>query len=167
MTAVKFNYKMTPDQIVAGQNSLKRRGAKARDDQHKVNVSILHNWATGGAANVAAERAAYTVNNCDSYYAQAIVNWFTVHAGFAWDADEKKFSYSKTKISADEFQSAKGETFVDLTPPSEPKPFKLDDKIATLITAAENRMKAKADKRTDEDDIDPAHIEALKAILNK
>lgn len=162
---VSFSFTMKPEMIELGQKALQKRSAKTILDQHKINVSILHNWADNGAVNVAAQRAAMVIANCDPYYAQAIVNWYAVHAGFEWDAKEKSFTYTKTKLSAEEWQAAKGEDFKTLTPPSTPKAFNLDEKIKTLITAAENRMKAKAEKRHEDDDISMDHLQMLKAIV--
>lgn len=159
---IKFTYTMSFEDIREGSKSTGRRAKKVREDIHKLLVSTLHQWSKTGDVTVPVAVAAEVLAEQDAHYSQGIVNWFSVHAGFEYDAKEETFSYTKTTITEEEVLAAKAETFEELTPPKKAQPFNLDEKIKNLIKTAESR-------RTNglgEKDVVPAeHIAALKAIV--
>lgn len=164
MPQVKFNYNMSFDAISNGIKSCKSRSAKVKEDMHKINVSILNRWSETNDVTVPCGKATEAVKGCDAHYAQGLVNWFTVYAGFEWDEETEAFKYTKTTISKDEVVKAKGETFEQLSPPREPKAFNLDERIKNLIRAA----KSKREKGIKEgfDNINEDHLKALEAIVS-
>lgn len=161
---VKYSYTMGVDAIPAACKSIKTRTTKMRDDIHKVAVSVLHNWASSGAANVARDQANLLLDAIDENYRQACVNWFGMHAGFVFDTKEGTFSYSadKTTITTAEYQEAKAESMFDLTPAKKVQPYDLRAKVLALVASAESRRK----KGVDEKDNVPAELIAgLKALV--
>lgn len=176
MTAKKltFSFNMSLDSIDRGVEVLQKRDKKTDNDWHMLACSVLRNWATSGAVNVAAEKATMIVNGA-AYRNQALTDWFTVHAGFEWDATSKAFKYTRTKLEHDDvtaedaFQSAKGEPFWKLSPPRVVKAFDLDTEIQKLIDKAKQRVKAAEDKDekkySAEDKISIDRVKALEAAL--
>ena len=53
----------------------------------------------------------------------------------------------------------------DFTPDNPVKPFNFQQKLKALIEQGEKRLKADANKRSDEDAITQAEIDAVKALL--
>lgn len=169
MTKLTYSFSMSLDQIDKAVPALEKRDAALNTDWHKTCVSVLHNWAESGAANVAAEKATAIVKAA-GYRNQSIARWFATYAGFEWDGG--KFSYTRTKLdngdedAATVYQAAKAEPFWKLDPPKEVKAFNLDAEIQKLIDKAKKRM-AETDesKKSDEDKINADHVTALQAIL--
>lgn len=168
MSKLSYTYTMSLSQIDAAIPALKKRDAAINMDWHKTCVSILHNWAESGAANVAAEKATNVVAS-SGYRNQSIVKWFALHTGFEWDG--KKFAYTRTKLAtADEdaptvYQAAKAEPFWKLDPPKEVKPVKFLDELERVLTRAKKRMGESEDKRSEDDAINPEHVHALEVLL--
>jgi len=170
MSKLSYTYTMSADQIDKAVPALKKRDASLNTDWHKTCVSVLHNWATSGAANVAAKKAT-TIVQASGYRNQSIVKWFAHHAGFEWDG--KKFAYTRTKLAnGDEdaptvFQNAKAEPFWKLDPPKSVKPVKLLDELERVLTRAKKRMGESEEKRSDEDAIKPEHVHKLEVLLDE
>lgn len=161
MARFTFNYSMTYAQIDLGLAKVQSRSAAIVTDIHKMSCSVLAQWAEDGNAKNAATKAAQIVNGVD-YHAQALANWFGLKAGFEWDAKEKTFTYTKTKITADEFQQAKAETFKDVSPPQEVKALDILARLNSVVSSGESRLKAKEDKRNDDDLVTPEELNVLK-----
>lgn len=161
----QFSFTMTDAQIEKGIPSIKSRAAAIRADIHKLCVSILYRWSEDCAANVAANRAGQLLDAVDGAHKQKIVNWFSVYAGFSWDADENKFVYTSTTISSEKVLEAKKETAFDLTPDQKPVKFDLDDAIRQLIQRAE-RAASKASEDGAQVTVNDEHLSKLKAVLS-
>ena len=170
MTAIKFNYTMSYDAIDAGIESIAKRSTKLREDIHKVAVSILVRWKDTGDAATAATKASTLLEGVDKYKAQAIVNWFSVYAGFTYSADTKEFSYTATTIA---LEVKKGAIYVNgddkalepywkVTPPKAAQPFDLPGKLQNLIAQAEKRREKGL---SDGDDIPQDVLNKLKEAL--
>lgn len=156
MSAIKYSYAMSDDVVVKAIASIGNRSASIRKNMHHVAVSIMHNWAESGAANVARDRAQAMLDQCDPAFGQKIVNWFTVHAGFEFDAEEKSFSYTRTTTSPEQFQAAKAETMFELTKDADPKPM---DLLKDL-----KRVLAKAKKHRADGDTEKVPAETVSAL---
>ena len=161
MPKTKFNYAMNDAEIEAGIKSIGTRTKDLREDTHKICVSVLKAWAKNNDASTAAGRASAILGVVDKYKAQAIVDWFSVYAGFEYDAGEEHFSYTKTKIEVETVQKAQEEPYWQLSPARPAKPFNLPDRIKNLVQAAQSKRKKGV---TDEDDIPQDMLEALSAI---
>lgn len=170
MTAIKYNYNMSYDAIDKGIESVAKRSTKLREDIHKLAVSVLVRWNETGDAKTAAAKASALLASVDKYKAQAIVNWFSVYAGFTYSTETSDFSYTETKI---ELEVKKGAIYVNgddkalepywkVTPPKAPQPFDLPSKLQNLIAQAEKRR----EKGLQEGDEIPADVlKAMKAAL--
>lgn len=162
--AIKYTYTMSLEEIDKATASIQKRTASIRSDIHSVAVSIMHNWARSGAANVAVAKATALLASIDDNYHQACVNWFGAHGGFVYNTKEKSFSYSpdKTTITPDEYQAARAETMFELTPPKAVQPYDLRAKVLALVASAEKRRK----KGVGEKDNVPAELIAgLKSLV--
>lgn len=159
--AITYTYTMDDASIEKGVVSIGKRSASIRKDMHSVAVSTLFQWGKTGDVAAACRRANAMLAQWDGAFAQKIVNWFGVHAGFSLN-EEKVFVYSadRTTIDADTFQAAKAESMFDLTPDPAPKAYDLRKLVLDLIVKAEN----KRTKGLGEKDYAPsALINALKA----
>ena len=141
--AIKFTFNMSDNDVAKGIVSIGKRSASIRKDMHSVAVSVLWNWAQSGDVSTACRRASEMLEHSDDAFAQKIVNWFGVHAGFTLvDTDDgKAFGYDadRTTIDADGYQAAKAETMFALTPDTPPQPYDLRAQILNLIQRAENK----------------------------
>lgn len=167
---LKYTFNMSYEDIAQGITNLAKRETMTDEMIHKLAVSILVRWNETGDAPTAAANAGKLLNAASQYKAQALVNWFSIYAGFAYDTEEKAFSYTQTTI---EMRVEKGKiyfngddkpvmTFKEVTPPKDPKPFKLPEKIERLIQQA----RSKRDKGlSDEDDIPEDVLRKLQAVL--
>jgi len=162
MTAIKYTYDMSFEDIDKGIKSVGTRGTKLRNDTHSICVSLLSRWIKTGDVSVPCSKATVLVDTADGYHSQALVNWFTVHAGFKWDTDAKAFTYSTTTMDLDRAKAAKDEPYWTLTPPKEVKAFDLPSKVMALIKQAE---KKRGKGLTDEDTISEEMITQLKAVV--
>jgi len=159
--AIKYSFVMDDASIDKAVVSIGKRSASIRKDMHSVAVSILFQWGKTGDVAAACHRANGALSLWDDAFAQKIVNWFGVHAGFALN-DEGVLEYSadQTTIDAKAFQAAKAETMFDLTPDNPPKAYDLRALVLDLIVKAEN----KRTKGLKADDYAPIElITALKA----
>jgi len=159
--AITYSFTMDDASIDKATVSVGKRSASIRKDMHSVAVSILFQWGKTGDVASACRRANAALSLWDGAFAQKIVNWFGVHAGFELN-DEKVFVYNadKTTITADEFQAAKAETMFALTPDAAPVAYDLRKLVLDLIVKAEN----KRTKGLKDGDYAPsALIEAMKA----
>lgn len=168
--AIKF--KMTDKEIVTGIESIGNRAKSLREDVHKILCAMTNNWAAGGAVNVCAERMSLLLNNIDAAHKQKLVNWANNFCGFEYNKSDdgvEYFSYDskKTKLSVAEWGELKGVTMFDFTKDVTVKPFNFQKKLRDLIEQGEKRLKADANKRSDEDAITQAEIDAAKALLVK
>lgn len=170
MTAIKFNYNMSYDAIDKGIESVAKRTTKLREDIHKIAVSILVRWNETGDASTAAAKASALLDGVDKYKAQAIVNWFSIYAGFTYSTESKEFSYTTTTIA---LEVKKGAIYVNgddkalepywkVTPPKTPQPFDLPGKLQNLITQAEKRREKGLQ---DGDDVPADVLRKLKEAL--
>lgn len=159
-----YSFVMTDAQVEKAIPSLTKRTAALRADMHKVAVSILANWAKHGDVATAVRRASAMLTINDDY-AQKVVNWFGLYAGFELDEENGGFVYddTRTTISADQVKAAKAETMFDLTPPKPVKPFNLPERIQSLINAAEKRRKKGV---TEGDEIPQEMLNKLKSALS-
>lgn len=162
--AIKYSFSMKNDAIEAAIPALGKRVSSTKRDIHFVACSILFQWGQSNDAKTAARRASEMVTDIDGHYAQGLVNWFTVYAGFEWNSGEKTFRYTDTKISAEKWQAAREETFEQLTPPKEPKAFDLPSKLQALIAQAEKRREKGLN---DGDTCSSEMLDALKVALTK
>lgn len=171
MTAIKYSFNMPYEAIDAGTKSVGTRSTKLREDIHKLCVSILVRWNDTGDAATAAAKATALLSAVDKYKAQAIVNWFSVYAGFSYDAEEKAFGYTATTI---EMSVVKGQIFFNgddkpvepywkVTPPKDAKPFDLPGKLQNLLAQAQKHR----DKGLkDGDDIPPDLMRKLQLVMS-
>lgn len=170
MTAIKYTFNMSYDAIDKGTESIAKRSGRLRDDIHKVCVSILVRWQETGDAATAATKATNLLESADKYKAQALVNWFSVYAGFTYSTESKEFSYTKTTVS---LEVNKGAIYVDgddqaiepywkVTPPKDPQPFDLPGKLMNLIAQAEKRREKGL---KDGDDVPQDVLNKLKEAL--
>lgn len=170
MTTIKYNYNMSYDAIDAGIQSVAKRSTKLREDIHKIAVSILVRWNETDDPRHAAKKASALLASVDKYKAQAIVNWFSVYAGFSYSKEEEAFAYTATTI---ELEVKKGAIYVNgddksiepywkVTPPKEPVPFDLPGKLQNLIAQAEKRRE---NGLRDGDDVPSDVLKKLKAAL--
>lgn len=167
---VKYSFAMNDAAISAGIKSIARRSKKLCEDTHKVATSILVAWATDGNANKAKQHANELLKSVDQYAAQAVINWFGVHAKFEWTKDDS-FRYTETTITVEQVQAAKAEPYWNLTPPATLKAFDLNEAIKALIKRAEDAQKkankaAQAGQEVPENHIEPAVLQALRDSLN-
>ena len=159
--AITYSYTMDDSSIEKGVVSIGKRSASIRKDMHSVAVSTLFQWGKTGDVAAACRRANAMLTQWDGAFAQKIVNWFGVHAGFTLN-DENAFVYSadRTTLAPEAFQAAKAESMFDLTPDQAPKAYDLRKLVLDLIVKAEN----KRTKGLNDDDYAPlALITALKA----
>lgn len=167
---LKYTFNMSYEDIAKGMSSLAKREVTTDDMIHKLAVSILVRWNDTGDVAKAATDASTLLEAASKYKAQALVNWFSIYAGFAYDVKEKAFSYTQTTI---EMRVEKGkiyfngddqpvQTFKEVTPPADPKPFKLPAKIEALIKQARSKREKGL---SEEDDISEAMLRKLQAVL--
>lgn len=170
MSAVKYNYNMSYDAIDKGIESVAKRTTKMREDIHKIAVSVLVRWNETGDAATASAKASALLESVDKYKAQAVVNWFSIYAGFVYSTETKEFSYTNTTI---ELEVKKGAIYVNgddkalepywkVTPPKAPQPFDLPGKLQNLIAQAEKRREKGLQ---DGDDIPSDVLKKLKDAL--
>lgn len=170
MTAIKYTFNMSYEAIDAGIQSVAKRSTKLREDIHKIAVSILVRWNETGDASTAAAKASALLDGVDKYKAQAVVNWFSVYAGFTYSTESKEFSYTNTTIA---LEVKKGAIYVNgddkalepywkVTPPKAPQPFDLPGKLQNLIAQAEKRREKGVQ---DGDDIPTDVLRKLKEAL--
>ncbi len=159
--AIKYSFIMDDADVKKGITSVGTRSKSIRKDMHCLAVSILKNWAKSGAVNVACERANQMLVECDPAYAQKIVNWFTLYAGFTFA--DKKLSYTETKISVETVQKAQSETMFDLTKDAAPKAV---DMVAGLKREIAKAKKAIANGLSDKDNVPEGMVEAAEKLLD-
>lgn len=155
-----FTYSMNEETIAKGIASLTRRNGSWNKDAHKVCVSILAAWVKGKSPQRPVMLATKLVKEAGGYRAQALVNWFTVYAGFEWDSGQ--FIYTKTTIDTDTVKAAKAEPFYVLTKAAEPKPFDFIEQLTKLVEKAEKR----AEKPKEGDVIPEDILNHVSAIIS-
>ena len=165
-----IKFKMTDKEIVTGIKSIGNRAKSLREDVHKILCAMTNNWAAGGAVNVCAERMSQLLNNIDASHKQKLVNWANNFCGFEYQKNDdgvEYFSYSsdKTKLSVAEWGELKGVTMFDFTPDVKVKAFNFQAQLKALIEKGEKRLKADAAKRSADDAVTQAEIDAVKALL--
>ena len=166
-----FTNKMTDADIVAGIQSIGNRQRSIRVDIQKLLVSITLNWARDGAVNVCAQRMTDLLGQIDGAHAQKLVNWCNAHCSFTLEEDadgNNLFAYDSkvTTLSPEKWGEIKAVNMFDFTPDEPPKAFNFKQKLAALIAAAEKRGSAKAEKRSEDDEIPQAQLAAAKALLS-
>jgi len=165
-----ITFKMTDAEIVAGIKSIGNRARSIRVDIHKILCAMTNNWAADGAVNVCAERMSQLLNEIDGAHKQKLVNWANNFCSFTYEKDGDgneffKYDAKKTKLTVAEWGALKGVNMFDFTPDNPVKPFNFQQKLKALIEQGEKRLKADANKRSDEDAITQAEIDAVKALL--
>jgi len=158
---VKYSFVMSDKDISDATLSLSKTVSSTRIKVHQIAVSILHNWAEHGAANVAASRATELLKAMDPSHAQKAVNWFSKYGGLKLEGkkDEKKFVYTESKIEPQVYQNARKQSMYDLTKDTAPKPFNDIEKLDNLMQAVTSRITSKS---ASEEDV--IHFEMWKEI---
>jgi hypothetical protein len=158
---VKYSFVMSDKDISDATVSLSKTVSSTRVKVHQIAVSILHNWAEHGAANVACNRAAELLKAMDPSHAQKAVNWFAKYGGLKLEGkkDEKKFIYTESKITSNVYQDARKQSMFDLSKDTDPKPFNDIEKLDHLIRAVSSRVTSKG---ASEDDV--IHFEMWREI---
>lgn len=160
---MKYSFTMSYEDVAKGAVLTGKRSATLKQDIHKMNVSILHQWMVHGDASHAARTAATLLAATDKYYSQPLVNWFKVHGGFDYDPknEEQPFTYTKTKITADEVKAAKNETFEQLTPAPKAKPMNFLAELQKVIAKADKHLA----KSVEDDEVDAEQVFKVKQFL--
>lgn len=167
---MSITYEMNDEQVKSAIASIAGRTKTLRQDIHKAAVSILTNWAIDNNANTAKTRATELLAAVDSYKGQAIINWFSVYAGFTYTKADG-FRYDSTTIEVQQVQAARAEPYWELSPPKEFKAFDLTASLLTLLDKAEkaekNRNKRIEAGETDlpENSINPDLVQKLREAL--
>lgn len=166
MSTITYNFTMSDENVAKAIVSIGKRSKSIRKDMHSVAVSVLHNWAKSGDVSTACNRATEMLDQCDPAFAQKIVNWFGMHAGFSLveTDDGNRFGYDadKTTLSTEEYQAAKAETMFELTPDKAPAPYDLRIKAMQLIEATEKKI---VKGLGEDDNVEVELLQGLKALL--
>lgn len=165
-----IKFKMTDAEIVKGIKSIGTRARSIRVDIHKILCAMTNNWAADGAVNVCAERMSQLLNEIDPAHKQKLVNWANNFCGFTYEKNDDdveffKYDSAKTKLTVEEWGALKVVNMFDFTPDKPVKAFNFQQKLKALIEQGEKRLKADADKRSDDDAVTQAEIDAAKALL--
>lgn len=166
-----FTFKMNDTAIQAGIKSIGVRQRSIRVDIQKLVVSITLNWAAGGAVNVCSQRMSELMNEVDGSHTQKIVNWANAFCGFTLEDNEETgdkylaYDSDKTKMTKEEWATAKTNNVFDFTPDEPPKAVEGLAKFGALIAMLEKRVAVTDEtKRNEKDSIKPEHVQAMKEL---
>jgi hypothetical protein len=140
-----FTFKMNDTDIQAGIKSIGVRQRSIRVDIQKLVVSITLNWAAGGAVNVCSQRMTELMDEVDGSHTQKIVNWANAFCAFTLEENDdtgaKYLAYAsdKTKLTKEEWATAKDNNVFDFTPDEPPKAVEDMAKFGAFIASLEKR----------------------------
>lgn len=160
----KFTYReLDVDGVQAQIGVIVKEDGTLRNRIQNVGLNIVSLW---GKRKIEPGKAAELVNalvQSSPYHGKAVSNWFAMNTPLRWSDENKGFyAHVEDKVNGDNFKAMRDEPFWEASPPPNPKPFNLPERLQSLLQQAKKKRDAGV---TEEDDIPDDLVRAISLVM--